>query len=126
MGDASDEDSHFSYTEPHYDPKSNGFWLYPRATSAQVAAGASARIEFVREFVEFDSTDTVQEAPIDRQFRDLIPIRASFKWAVMKDAQRASNLKVLYDEGIQRLAEHYGTKNIDEQLVFTPQTGNYK
>jgi hypothetical protein len=125
MGNADHEDAYFDRTQPQYDPKSNGFWLYPRATSADVAAGAKARIEFTREFDEFTSADTTQEPGIDRPFHDLVAIGASFKWAVAKDAPKAKNLKVLWDEGMAKMAQHYSRKNKDAQLVFNPQVDTY-
>ena len=125
LGNDTEVDGHFSKTQPKYDPKSNGFWLYPRASSADVTAGASARIEFTREFDEFASTDTTQEPPIDRQFHDLIAIGASLKWAIAKDANRASNLKALWDEGMENLKRHYGSKNKDEQLIMDPYIPSY-
>lgn len=126
LGNADTEDSYFSLTEPRYDPKANGFWLYPRATSAQVAAGAKFRIEFTREFTEFSSSDTTDEPPIDRPFHDLVAIGAALKWAVMKDATRAQNLKTLYEEGLTKLRTYYGRRNTDSQLLFNPMIDSYR
>lgn len=126
LGNADTEDSYFSLTEPRYDPKANGFWLYPRATSAQVAAGAKFRIEFTREFTEFSSSDTTDEPPIDRPFHDLVAIGAALKWAVMKDATRAQNLKTLYEEGLMKLRTYYGRRNTDSQLLFNPMIDSYR
>lgn len=126
LGNADTEDTYFSLTEPRYDPKANGFWLYPRATAAQVAAGAKFRIEFTREFTEFTSSDTTDEPPIDRPFHDLVAVGASLKWAVMKDATRAQNLKTLYDEGLVKLRTYYGRRNTDSQLLFNPMIDSYK
>lgn len=125
LGNASDEDSNFSLTEPRYDVKSNGFWLYPKATAAQVTAGAKMRIEFTREFDEFTSGDASQEPPVDRPFHDLVAIGGSIKWAVMKDQVRAQNLKSLYDEGIEEMRTYYGRRNTDSQLIFAPAIPNY-
>ena len=129
LGDSSNystEDTNFSRTNPRYDPKSNGFWLYPAATQSEVDAGAKARIEFTREFDEFTSTDTTQEPGIDRQFHDLIAVGASLKWAVMKNADKARNLKVVWDEGVEKLRSHYYKKNEDAQLIFNPSVPSYK
>lgn len=125
LGNEDEEDTHFTLTEPRYDVKSNGFWLYPRATAAQVAAGAQFRIEFTRDFDEFTIGDSSQEPPLDRPFHDLVPIGASLKWAVMKDQVRAQSLKTLLDEGKANMSVYYGRKNTDEQLLFNPQIGNY-
>jgi hypothetical protein len=124
LGNAAKEDAHFTKTDPRYDPKANGFWLYPMASAEDVEA--AFRIEFTREFDEFTTADTTQEPPIDRPFHDLVPISASLKWAVMKDAERAKNLKVLLDEGIEKLKSYYGKRNTDSQLVFNPYIPNYK
>lgn len=71
LGNDSKTDEMFSSQEPMYDPKAFGFWLYPRATAAQVANGAKARIEFSRAHTEYTSSDTTKEAPIDRPYHDL-------------------------------------------------------
>lgn len=126
LGNAAHEDANFSLTEPRFDPKSNGFWLYPKATQAQVDAGAVFRIEFTREFNEFSSSDTTDEPPIDRPFHDLVAIAASLKWAVMKDQTRAQNLKTLLDEGLRAMEQYYSAKNSDALLVFDPQIPNYR
>lgn len=125
LGNATAEDANFSTTSPRYDPKSNGFFLYPKATAAQVAAGATARIEFTREFDEFASTDTTQEPGIDRPWHDLVAIRASMKWAAMKDANKYKVLMGEWMNGVAAMRDRYGTKNKDEQLMFTPFVPNY-
>lgn len=126
LGNDANEDANFSLTEPRYDPKANGFWLYPKATQAQVDAGAKFRIEFTREFTEFTSSDSTDEPPLDRPFHDLVAVGASLKWAVMKDQVRAQNLKTLYDEGIEKLRTYYGRRNTDSQLIFDPMIDNYR
>jgi hypothetical protein len=126
LGNATNEDANFELTKPRYDPKANGFWLYPKATQAQVDVGAQFRIEFTREFNEFESSDTTQEPPIDRPFHDLVAIAGSLKWAVMKDQTRAQNLKTLLDEGLVKLRQYYSARNTDELLIFDPQIPNYR
>lgn len=122
---ATNEDAYYELTQPRYDPKSDGFWLYPKATQAQVDAGAKARIEFTRKFDEFTSSDAAQEPPIDRPFHDLVAVGASLKWAVMKDQVRAQNLNTLYLQGIDKLKTYYGRKNTDAQLIMDPQIPSY-
>ena len=129
LGDSNNsanEDQYFDITQPRYDPKSDGFWLYPKATQAQVNAGAKFRIEFTREFDEFSSSDTTQEPPIERPFHDLIAILASLKWAVMKDQVRADNLNNLYLQGLEKMKQYYGRRNTDAQLIMDPIIANYK
>jgi hypothetical protein len=125
LGNTTDEDGQFNKTSPVFDPKANGFWLYPTASAADVTAGAEFRVEFTREFDEFTSADTTQEPAIDRPFHELIAIGAALKWAVIKDAKKARNLKTLYDEGMQNLRDYYGNRNKDFQLIVNPKIPNY-
>lgn len=122
---AANEDAYYDITKPRYDPKSDGFWLYPQASQAQVDAGAKFRIEFTRNFNEFTSSDTTQEPPLDRPFHDLVAVGASLKWAVMKDQVRAQNLNLLYAQGMDKLKTYYGRRNTDAQLIFDPIIPSY-
>jgi len=122
---ATTEDKFFETTSPRYDPKSDGFWLYPKATQAQVDAGAKFRIEFTREFNEFSSSDTTQEPPLERPFHDLVAVGASIKWAVMKDQVRAQNLNTLYLQGLEKMKQYYGRRNTDAQLIMNPEIPSY-
>lgn len=126
LGNNTLEDGYYDLTKPRYDAKSDGFWLYPAASQAQVDAGAKFRIEYTREFDEFTSSDTTQEPPLDRPFHDLVAIGASLKWAVMKDQTRAQNLNNLFLQGLEKMKVYYSRKNTDDQLVFDPYIPTYK
>lgn len=117
LGNDTDIDALFDKTEPVYDPKSFGFWLYPRATADEVAAGAKARIEYARTFDEFDYTDTTAQIPIDRPFHDLVAILAALKWPGTPTAQY-QKLLTLYEAGLQRFRDHYSNRNEDSFLTF--------
>lgn len=125
LGNDSVVDGYFSKTQPRYDAKANGFWLYPMADATDVSNSAQFRIEFTREFDEFVYNDTSQEPGIDRPFHDLVAIGASLKYAVAKDAKKAASLKTLWDEGIANLRTYYGRRNSDDQIVFSPQIPSY-
>jgi hypothetical protein len=118
LGNDTATDAEFSKTEPMYDPKAFGFWLYPRASAADVTAGASARIEFVRAFDEFTYDDTTKEPPIDRPFHELIALGAALKWSVMKNDPRATNLAALYQAGLAKLKSYYSKRNEDSFMSF--------
>lgn len=117
-------DNNFSRTEPQYDPKSFGFWLYPRATAADVTSGGKIRIEYTRGYTEFVYTDTTAVVPIDRPFHDLVAIGAALKLPNLS-ADQYNKLSVLYQNGIDKIKRHYGTRNEDAQLVFNPQIQDY-
>ena len=125
LGNSTLEDQNFSPSQPYYVAQNNGFWLYPKATQAQVDAGAMARIEFIRNFDEFTTSDTTQEPPIDRPFHDLVPLGASMKYLLMKNSDKGKNYKILWEEGLQKYREYYGTKNLDGELRFTVNVESY-
>lgn len=118
-------DQKFSTSEPYYDPKSFGFWLYPRASAAQVTAGAKARIEYSRAHNEYAYTDTTKEPPIDRPFHDLIAIGVALRFPNTPDKQY-QKLSIRYAEMRERMIQHYSKRNEDEQLTWTSyQINNY-
>ena len=80
MGNDTDVDGYFPRSEPKYDPKGFGFWLYPRATAEDVANGGKIRIEFTRSFDPFTYDDTTKEPPIAPPFHDLIAIGAALNY----------------------------------------------
>lgn len=126
-------DGNFNKTEPKYDPKGFGFWLYPRATADELAAGAKARIEYQRAYDEFVYTDTIKNPPIDRPFHDLIAVGAAIKNPSITPDQY-QKLTLIFGQkmpngewtgGMASLLRHYGRRNEDDQLVFNPQIQDY-
>jgi hypothetical protein len=117
-----DDDTNFDASAPMYDPKSFGFWLYPKAQDTN----GLIRVEFGRTFDEFLYDDTDKEPPIDRNFHDLIAIGASLKWAGIPDKQY-QKLLPLYEMGKRKMVQHYSDRNEDSFLTFRDNiTTNYK
>jgi len=135
LGNDDTVDSNFTAEEPKIDPKTFGFWLYPRATAAQVTAGALVRIEFSRGHTEYVFDDTEKEAPIDRNFHDLIAMGAALR-NPSTPADQFNKLTLQY--GIQKgdgtwtgkrgqMVQHYATRNEDTFLTFKDDIrSNYK
>lgn len=117
LGNDSLTDEQFTSEAPKYDPKGFGFWLYPMATAAQVAAGAKARIEFSRGHTEYVFTDTTKEAPIDRPFHDLIAVGASLRNPNISDTQYGK-LTRMYEAGKGKMVQHYAQRNEDDYMTF--------
>lgn len=130
-------DDMFSKTEPKYDPKGFGFWLYPRANAEDVAAGGLARIEFSRSFDEFVTTDTTQEPPIDRPFHDLVALGASKTYMKVKDSARGAQLEQEYGVKVRQpdgsyywtgkvgsMLDHYSKRNEDASMEFNSNVFN--
>lgn len=125
LGNDTLTDNDFSKTEPMYDPKAFGFWLYPMADATDVSNGGEIRIEYNRSFAEFATTDTTKEPPIVRTFHELIAIGAAMKYLIRKRDPNAASLKVLYDEGKEAMKKFYGRRNEDFTLTFNPQIQDY-
>jgi hypothetical protein len=136
LGGDTEVDAYFNKTEPKYDPKSFGFWLYPRAVQSEVDAGAKARAEYVRAYEEYTYDDTTQEPPIDRPFQDLIAIGAALRNPTLP-ADQYQKLKALYGERINTpngvvftggraaMVAHYGKRNEDFAMDINPQLQSY-
>lgn len=134
LGNDSKTDQEFTTDEPMYDPKAFGFWLYPRATAAQVALGAKARIEFSRGHTEYVSGDTTKEAPIDRPYHDLIAIGAALKNTNITNDQYTKLTNMFgvkqpdgsWTGGMGRLINSYAQRNEDTFLDWNVDLrGNY-
>jgi hypothetical protein len=126
LGNATNEDTNFTFSSPVYDVKANAVWVYPMATSGQVSAGAKIRIEFFREIYEFSATDTTQEIGFDKPFHQMVTLGASVEYAVAKNLPNAKSLFELYSDMEKRLRTYYGKKDISENFQLTPAMGNYK
>lgn len=111
-------DTAFLTTAPHYDPKGFGFWLYPRATTAQVEAGAAARIEYSRSHVPYAHDDTDKEPPIDTNFHHLIYLGAAARWVLPKNSRKAAEYFELYNTGREQMKAHYSRRNEDDTLTL--------
>lgn len=126
LGNDTQTDANFSKTEPKYDPKAFGFWLYPLADATDVANNGKIRIEFTRAFEEFTTTDTTKEPPIDRPFHELIAIGAALKYAAVKQNNNVTMLTNLYNEGRDRLKSYYANRNEDGELYLQLNTDNFR
>lgn len=125
LGNDDHVDSQFSISNPAYDAKTNSIWVYPRASAAQVTAGASIRLEFFREFDKFATTDTTKVPGIDPAFHRIIAIGAAADYSMAKGLTRKDDLYALFANTKQELNTYYSNKNLDQELSL--QTNfNYK
>lgn len=124
LGNDDAVDSKFSKSQPFYDPKSFGFWLYPRASADDVAAAGKIRVEYTRAYDEYEYDDTTKQPPIDRPFHDLIAIGAAMKNPTLP-ADQFQKLQIRYAQGIAELEAYYGTRNEDFAMSVTPQLQSY-
>lgn len=125
LGNDDHTDQQFSLSQPAYDAKTNSIWVYPRATQAQVTAGAQIRLEFFREFDKFATTDTTKIPGIDPAFHRLLAIGAAADYAIARGLERKDDLYALFTNTKEELKRYYSHKNID-QLVSLQTNFNYK
>lgn len=132
QGNDTQTDENFSITDPRYDIKYGTLWIYPKASAAQVAAGAAARIEWTRELDEFTTSDTTQEPGwLDEPFHPLISGLASFEWSIINSPALAGNIKAYlismgYNPDEETIGRYYGSKTQDRELTFLANPINYK
>lgn len=139
LGNDAATDAHFDKTNPQYDPKSIGFWLYPRATQEDVDAGGFARAEFERAFTEYSPSDTTKEPPIDRPFHDLIAAGTVLRMpnVPLEKFERARRIfgektyrpdgTYFWTGGMGQMLKHYAKRNEDSVKTFTADfRSNYK
>lgn len=128
MGNSAHEDEYFSETQPAYDLKGEYIWIYPLASSDQVAAGAAMRIEFVYDIAPFTASDTTKEPGTLTRWHSSIALGTALKYAAYKNLENAKSLKVLYDERIDQMRKYYSRKQDDKNpvLVSGQHVGDYK
>jgi hypothetical protein len=83
VGNDTNIDEDFTTETPRYDLKSHSIFLYPRASTAQVAAGAKLRVEYIREPITASLSDlssTSAEPPIDESYHVML-------WRMITQAQ---------------------------------------
>lgn len=115
MGNDTTVDGMFSKTDPKYDPKAVGFWLYPRASATDVTNGGTVRIEYSRSFDEFTVSDTTKEVPLDRPFHELVAVGAAMKKPNI-DNDLFTKLQRKWNEGTELMKTHYANRNEDMDL----------
>lgn len=123
-------DSKFSKTAPRYDWKYGALFLYPRASSADVAAGAVALVEWNREVYQFSSAELATGTlipGIDSAFHPYLFLEPAFNWCSAKGkTDRLPSLKARMDDIEARLRKQYGKKQKDRRMSLLAQYKNYK
>lgn len=85
----------FNAQYPEYDLRANGFDLYPKFTTAQVALNAAVYAEFFRLPRQFDTTSgtDLYQPCIDFQFHHLPAIGASYEYCRIYKQDAAADLQ---------------------------------
>ena len=122
LGNETTVDSHFSEDKPRYDVKYGSWFIYPRASQAQVDAGAEALLEWTREGTQFatNGDDDAVEPGFDRPFHSLISRKVSLENLDIKKGNRvvaqANRLERKIEKQEEMLKDHFGNKQQDRRL----------
>lgn len=122
-------DGQFSTAEPRYDYKYGSLFVYPRANTAQVAAGAVIKYEGTREMTEFTSGDlsTGTATPrFDSAFHPFLYLGPSYDYCIVNNLPQTKGIKARLDDLEVRLRRQYGKKVKDRDVQVRGAVQNYK
>jgi hypothetical protein len=123
-------DSNFSRTAPRYDWKYGSLFVYPRASTSDVVAGAAGIIEWNRDVYQFTSSELGAGAlvpGIDSAFHPYLFLEPAFNWCSAKGkSDRLPSLKARMDDIEFRLRKQYGKKQRDRRMSIGAMIKNYR
>ena len=121
------EDSFFSKTAPYYDLHDNSIEIYPTPTNDFIG-GLQVWISRQMALYSTAEVDAGTKSPgFDRQFHELIPLKASWQWMFykVKDYSGADRIKQQIDEKVAKMKQHYSDKQQDDNMTIMPAPINY-
>lgn len=132
-------DSRYVKTSPRFDYKFNGLFLYPKASAADVTAGAQALIEFYRSVCPLTLTGSDTPAGtgklyvgastlaagtaipgFETPFHPFLAYGAAYEYAITMNLPQMKAIGNELQKYEQRIRTYYGNKNKDFKLQFTP------
>lgn len=122
-------DAQFTTTNPRYDYKYGSLFIYPKATQAQVDAGAAAVVEFFRQPVEFTSAELTAGTVIpgiDNTFHMMLAYGAAFEYCLGRQLPQLKGIAeklAMYED---RLRKYYSSKQLDRKYQLGAAYQNYK
>lgn len=120
LGNDTNTDGNFSKTKPFYDlVGSNGVFIYPLASAADVTAGAKMRVEFYRDITEFVVGDTTKQPGFDAPFHKILSLGASYDYARANGLSKKDDLMMSLQDLEGRLKRYYGQKVTDSQFTLS-------
>ena len=126
-GNATLIDQNFSKTQPRYDIKNNAIFIYPLPSAADVAASGVIRAEWTRNVTPFTTsdytsvlTDSTVVPGYDDPFHPMLAWGAAYEKAVAATLPQLPLIQNTLQDYEVRLRQHYGKKQLDRRLAFTP------
>lgn len=126
------EDANFIQQAPRYSFKYNSFFIYPRATAANITAGAKVRSEWERNITPFttsdyttDPSDSTVIPGFDAPFHMMLAYGAAYEFANANNLPQLQNIKNDLQDWEARLRIAYGNKDKDTMLAMRPAYDSY-
>lgn len=122
-------DANMSRTSPRFDIKFGGIWLYPMATSTDVANGGYFISEFFRQVVEFTSADlsTGTATPgFDASFHAMLAYGPAMEYTTAKQLPQLKMIAAELQDFEVRLRRQYSSKQLDRRYALAPDYQNFK
>lgn len=114
-------DGRFSKTNPRYDIKYGSIFLYPRASTADVTAGATMQAEWYRQVTPFTSAELTAGTVVpgfDDPFHPIIPYGCAFEFAQSRQLPQVKSIFPMLQDYEARLKQAYSNKQKDRQFVI--------
>lgn len=122
-------DNNFAKSSPRYDSKANAIFIYPRATQAEVDAGAQMKVEWVREITEFTSAELSTGTVVpgfDSAFHPILAYGPAFEYCQSLNLPQTKTLFAMLQDYEGRLRKTYGEKQKDRSYQLSGQYQSYK
>lgn len=110
-----------------YDKTSDGVFLYPSPASGSVTTASGLKMYFQRGAKPFTSTDTTQQPGFVSLYHYLIPLWASYDYAVAQVmTDKASSLRAEIQVGEDELQNFFSRRDKDDQPRLRARPKNYR
>ena len=122
-------DANMSRTAPRYDVKFGSIFLYPMATSTDVANGGYLIAEFYRQPVEFTTSDLSTGTAVpgfDQTFHAMLAYGPAFEYASAKQLPQLKVIAAGLADFEARLKRQYSTKQNDRRYQLQGDYQSYK
>lgn len=127
-------DNNFIQQAPKYDIQYNSIFIYPRATAAQITAGATIQVQWDRSVTPLSKTAdyaavamsaSTSVPGIDLTWQPMIAYGAAYEFANANNLPQLQNIKQDLVDWEARLRAAYGKKDLDMELSLRPAYDSY-
>lgn len=128
LGNDTDTDSNFDKTNPRYDFKYGSIFLYPKASTADVASGGQLLVEWSRNNYTITAADWntgTLKPGFDANFHGMLAYGVALDFAVANQIPTKDDIASVLQDYEVRLKKQYGRKQRDRQYTLEADYINY-